>query len=366
MSACRTSFLQSSQAGPGVPAADTHGSHEDAKPDPMTHASSGAPAQEQEDGDVRLAAGVVTLVPRADLLEALVANLHAMGIQTFVFLNGPLDDALMDRLQLSSPGLTFLSSGRNVGVGAALNKLMQAGADANATDMFLFDQDSTIAPAMIETMVRMRRQMTAAHIAAAVIGPRLASPGKGELAHKSPRIFRRGDASSVVGAGAVWFLPTSGSLVNVAAFLAIGSFRADYFIDSIDLEWCFRAWADGYSCWLAEMAVMTHRVGEGTVAVAPGITMPHQNDMRMAMYVRNSIYGWHLPHVPLRWKLGQAAYIPVQILATWRRRNYRIAYLRLLAQAALDGWRGRLGVPAEAAFRTGAIPLPGGARWPTT
>ncbi|MCV5902536.1 hypothetical protein OFN63_41200, partial [Escherichia coli] len=66
---------------------------------------------------------------------------------------------------------------------------------------------------------------------------------------------------------AVEFLATSGSLVDIAAFDRIGPFRDDYFIDAVDLEWCFRAWSRSYSCWIARAVAMEHTVGAGVLKV---------------------------------------------------------------------------------------------------
>ncbi len=145
------------------------------------------------------------------------------------------------------------------------------------------------------------------------------------------------------------FLATSGSLVDLAAHAQIGPFRDDFFIDAVDLEWCFRAWARGWSCWMDPGTAIPHSVGRGTIrARFLPVAMPDQPLFRMAVYVRNTAYGWRLPHVPLRWKVKQAAYLPLQIGLYWSRHRFSPRVLAHLLAALAQGLGGRLGRPADA------------------
>ncbi len=124
------------------------------------------------------------------------------------------------------------------------------------------------------------------------------------------------------------FLPTSGTLFNLRVLRETGLFRADFFIDAIDLEWCFRAWARGGSCWLAGDVPMVHTVGSGAIPLGFGLTMPNQRPFRMGTYLRNTVYGFRLAHIPLGWKLRQAAYLPLQIWGFARHHGFRAEAVR--------------------------------------
>jgi rhamnosyltransferase len=144
----------------------------------------------------------------------------------------------------------------------------------------------------------------------------------------------------------VQFLATSGSLIDLAAFDRVGPFRADFFIDGVELEWCFRAWSLGLGCYVARDVAIPHRVGGGVIR-AFGLAMPRQPLFRMATYLRNAVYAWRLPHLPLRWKLAQAAYLPLQAGLYWADSSFRPAVLLRLLGAARDGALGRLGPPED-------------------
>jgi rhamnosyltransferase len=181
----------------------------------------------------------------------------------------------------------------------------------------------------------------------ASVGPRLVAPA-GE-AYKSPRYFRRPGVAPRGDLTPVQYLPTSGSLVSIEAFRRIGPFRGDYFIDGIDLEWCFRAWARGYSCWCATSIPVPHTVGQGVVGSgALGLETPRQHGFRLETYIRNTLYGFRLPHVPWSWKLRQGAYLIIQIAVMAAAGGSRAELVRRLGRGVRDGLRGRLGPPEGA------------------
>lgn len=271
------------------------------------------------------------------ILEHHAGSAHAV----IAFHNGgvPADDLA----RLSRGGLRVLSAERNVGVGAAMNRLVEAASEAGASDLLLLDQDSRVGPAMIGDLAGARERLRSLQVPTAVVGP---SPGRGAADAKAPRYRRRSRPAACGTLVPVDFLATSGSLIDLAAFGRVGPFREDYFIDGVEIEWCFRAWDAGYGCWMAEDVTIGHRVGAGTIRTLT-VAMPRQPLFRMATYLRNSVYGWRLGHIPLRWKLRQIAYLPLQVLLYWRDAGYRPAVLARLAGAVLDGVRGRLGRPRD-------------------
>ena len=140
-------------------------------------------------------------------------------------------------------GVTLLSEGRNLGIAEALNRIAEAARAAGADTLLLLDQDA-------EPPERPRRRgaggrllaaldrLRDAGIPAAVVGPVPAPPRpQGARLPAPPGAPERDDLAPVQ------FLATSGSLIDLDAFARVGPFRADFFIDGVELEWCFRAWA---------------------------------------------------------------------------------------------------------------------------
>jgi rhamnosyltransferase len=309
----------------------------------MTPAPSAAAADPQN-----LAAGVVLFEPDPGTLRALVAAIGPGVATIYLFVNALSDTALRAELE-ALPQVAIIDSPVNFGVGEALNLIVLQAALAGFGEVILFDQDSRPVPTVIASLVSVYRSLVAQGANPAVVAPRLVAPSG--AAFKAPRYFphpgRRGGAQ----AQPVRFVPTSGSLVSIAAFRSVGTFRGDYFIDGIDLEWCFRAWRRGYSCWCANDVTMVHTVGEGVLeARALGVRTPRQRDFRFETYVRNTVYGFRLAHIPLSWKLRQAAYLLLQFAAAAVASRFRGSLLKRFARGFVNGLRGRLGPPDGALY----------------
>ncbi len=262
----------------------------------------------------------------------------------FVFDNGGTSEETIDRL-LSVPGLRYLAQGGNVGIAAALNAVVAAAREAGFRYLLLLDQD---ADAGIETLKGLRAAMLRLALRpdpVAVVGPAPAPTRES----KAPHYPARPGVAALGPLQPVEFLATSGSLLDLAVFDLVGAFRADYFIDAVELEWCFRAWARGLTCWMDTETVIAHSVGRGVIRgrLLP-VAMPRQVPFRMATYVRNTVYGWRLAHIPGRWKRRQMLYLPVQIWLYWADSRFRPAILARLVAAAFQGLAGRLGRPADA------------------
>ena len=288
----------------------------------------------------RLMLGVTLFRPGPEQVERLCALASAGFAAVIAFDNGGLPAGAAERL--ARAGVTLLSEGTNLGIAEALNRIAAAAQAAGAGALLLLDQDAEPPGDLAAALLTAQDRLRAAGIPAAVVGPAPApAPG-----HKAPAYPPRPGAPGHGDLAPVQFLATSGSLVDLAAFARVGPFRGDFFIDGVELEWCFRAWSLGYGCYQTRAVAIPHRVGGGTIR-AFGIAMPRQPLFRMGTYLRNAIYAWRLPHAPLRWKLAQAAYLPLQAGLYWADSGWRPAVLLRLLAAARDGALGRLGPPRD-------------------
>lgn len=294
-----------------------------------------------------LAAATVLYRPDPAVLDALLAPLVEAGLRIVIFANGPLDDAIEARLA-RLPNLHLTRSPSNVGLGVGLNAVVEAAQSEGFGHVVLFDQDSTpdaaLLPRLLDAFLATQAQPG---LRPAAIAPLLVAP---ENEAFLPPWYSRRPKPPAEGVSAVDFLPTSGTLVSIPAWREVGPFRADYFIDGIDVEWCFRAWAKGFSCLLAENLHMVHRWG---YVAEEGKRQPQilrQSDLRTFYYLRNAVEGLRLPHIPARWKLRVASRLALQCGLLLLHRKFGAPTRRLLARAVSDGWTGRLG-PAP-------VPLP--------
>ena len=303
------------------------------------------------------AAGVVLFRPEPQTCKRLVGTLCSSAGMVYVVLNSPICPELRDEFKQDAR-VCLLGSERNLGIGAALNMIASAALFEGYERLFLFDQDSRPSTTLTETVYQAALALEVEQEAPAIVAPRLVAPQDGPES-KAPTYRAWHAKKPVLGHRPVAFVPTSGSLLNLTRLKDIGVFRADYFIDGVDLEWCFRAWSRGYGCWLANEATMEHPIGKGLIRwPLPKFAMPKQEPFRMHCHIRNAVYGLRLSHVPLNWKVKQLAYLPLQILAYAVHHKFKTAVLVQLISGVVDGLRGRLGPPESAPGRkSGACPL---------
>lgn len=288
---------------------------------------------------MHIIAGVVTYCPELESVVRLVESLAKSTGHVLVFANSPLNEA--DRTRLSACGtVEIFESSENVGLGHAYNQLMRRACEHGADALLLADQDSVLEPAAVREIGARMEALAAAGNRVAVVGARPVAPREATTEFKAPRLFERRSDTQVPGVMAVDFVVSSGSLVSRAAYDAVGPFREDFFIDAIDIEWCFRAWDKGYSCWTALEAPMEHHLGQGAMRLPlTGLTLTVQRPARLYTYVRNQVRMLGLRHVPLGWKLRILPYIGLQTLVYAVKGETRRESLSAIGRGLRDGIR---------------------------
>ena len=289
-------------------------------------------------------AAVVIYRPDHSQLSALLSGIGAER-RVFAFLNGPPDEGI-EEILARFVNLRQIRSFQNVGLGAGLNAVMSAAREEGFTTLVLFDQDSVPTTDLIDQLAECWQDLSAKGFRLAAVGPRLGVPS--DQGYKAIRYAWRGK-SLAPGAATVDFLPTSGSLVSISAWVAVGPFRDDYFIGGIDVEWGFRAWSQGYQSICLLDVEMAHRWG--TPVVEPGQgwrpQIVRQSDLRTFYHLRNSVDLLRQSYVPWRWKVESAIRLIGQIcvLLIWRKLNWQA--FNVVGRALWAGAMGRLG-PAPA------------------
>ena len=285
-------------------------------------------------------AAVVIYRPDHSQLSALLTGIGKQR-RVFAFLNGSPDE-VTERILAQFGNLRQIRSPKNVGLGAGLNTVMSAARDEAFKTLVLFDQDSVPTSELIDHLAERWWDLTAAGHKLAALGPRLGVPsGQG---YKAIRYAWRGE-NLAPDVSAVDFLPTSGSLVSIEAWQKIGPFRADYFIGSIDVEWGFRAWSQGYSSACLVDVEMAHRWGTPVKEIGqswrPQIV--RQSDLRTFYYIRNSVDLLRQPYFPLGRRIRTSLRLigQIGILLIWKKFNWRT--FKIVGSGLWAGAKGHLG-----------------------
>ena len=197
---------------------------------------------------------VVTYHPDTDF-PARLAAIRGQVAAIVIVDNGSDTELAMLREVGSDRGVTLLLNGENLGVARALNIGIQRALELGFAFALLFDQDSQVDADLVETLLAIHDSFPAGRVGLVGSGFRTrdgAAPGgKAEQPAAPPWI----DAEYVI---------TSGSLLPLTAYGAIGPFREEFFIDYVDLDYCKRAVARGFQVILSRRALMTHSIGAPT------------------------------------------------------------------------------------------------------
>lgn len=197
---------------------------------------------------------MVTYHPDTDF-PARLAAIRGQVAAIVIVDNGSDTELAMLREVGSDRGVTLLLNGENLGVARALNIGIQRALELGFAFALLFDQDSQVDADLVETLLAIHDSFPAGRLGLVGSGFRTrdgAAPGgKAEQPAAPPWI----DAEYVI---------TSGSLLPLTAYGAIGPFREEFFIDYVDLDYCKRAVARGFQVILSRRALMTHSIGAPT------------------------------------------------------------------------------------------------------
>ncbi|TFH75756.1 glycosyltransferase family 2 protein [Gammaproteobacteria bacterium LSUCC0112] len=271
-------------------------------------------------GTLTVCAIIVTWQPELMSLQNLLVSLSAQQCPVFVIDNGSANVAalqqLLDVLATEHPGQPaahLVHWPENKGLATALNEGLRLAKNSNADMALLFDQDSTIKPGFVSAMLAQWHDLQALqgsgqyHLPAAAIGPRLQDPDSGRRTPFRCFRWRKRSDCPVAGFPGLYqtdFLISSGTLISLQALAAIGDMKDEYFIDNIDLEWCFRARARGYALYGTDRAVLFHRIGEPSTnpLVRSGVMVQH-SPLRSYYSTRNRLHLRRQSYAPFDWKV---------------------------------------------------------------
>jgi rhamnosyltransferase len=140
----------------------------------------------------------------------------------------------------------------------------------------------------------------------------------------------------------VSFLITSGSLIEVKTFDLVGTMRADFFIDYIDIEWCFRAAALGLRIYCIRSVTIRHAMGDRRRKFL-GREISLHSPLRQYYMFRNVLALARMPTVPLRFRVIETLFFlsraPVFLILS----GISWDHVRLIALGVAHGLTGRLG-----------------------
>jgi GT2 family glycosyltransferase len=209
-------------------------------------------------------------------LQSLLASTHPAT--RIVVVDDASTDGAVERATARFPAIDVLRNEKNLGFAATCNRGIERAIEHDADYVLLLNQDTTVAPDMLATLVACGDE----HPAAGCIAPKTLAmqpmpDGAPQLLYAGawrqclplrqhvPGSGRadRATATSPIEVDYAW---GHGMLLRSAALRDVGLFDPDFFMYYEDIDLCLRLHDAGWQIWCEPRGVMSHDVADGARA----------------------------------------------------------------------------------------------------
>lgn len=228
---------------------------------------------------LRIAGTVILYNPDKDVVENIKSYLADIEILYVVDNSEVSDSKIIDQI-LQLDKVVYLNNGKNLGIAAALNIAAGKAIESGYDFLLTMDQDSFATSGMLDAMLD------------SVTGEDLTKIGI--IAPFQVDDFddkRAGSEKYEI----IISTMTSGNLLNLQIYKHIGKFREDFFIDQVDIEYCFNLAKRGYLVVRANKAILLHSLGNITRVKFLNRQLRTSNHPALRRYymTRNRFCVWH-------------------------------------------------------------------------
>ena len=236
----------------------------------------------------------------------------------------------------ANPMISLVLNPDNFGIARALNIGIERALSMGFKWTLLLDQDSVPDDDMVQTLLAVHADFPDKD--------RLAVVGSGfrDVNSKESTPIKVGDSWVEVEC-----VITSGSLIPLAVHAAVGAFREEFFIDYVDIEYCYRARARGFRVIKTRAALMSHSIGAITRHNLLGFkkwTYNHSPDRRYYIARNDTVllreYGQYALGLWALKSLSRCIRLCKRIALYEQMKSRKMA---AVAQGWWDGVRGHLG-----------------------
>lgn len=225
--------------------------------------------------DVFIVAGIVTYNPDLDRLRENVESISSQVEKVIIFDNGSKNQEEIKKIYKDE--VVLITSPKNIGIAAALNRLMQRSRDLGATWMLSLDQDSVCPDSFCVEMSHFLEREPDFGIVAPVIVDR----NVGIVGHNPEKEYK-----------SVRTCITSGAFTRIDVWNKIGGYDESMFIDSVDFEFCYRVRQAGYKVVQVRDVRLLHEIGksEKKKFIFWTIDVKNHSAFRKYYIARNNVY----------------------------------------------------------------------------
>lgn len=191
-------------------------------------------------------AGIVSYNPQIDRLRANILSIYKQVSKVIIFDNGSENINTIIQLIVEFENVELLRNDKNIGIAAALNKLMQWGADRDYNWMLSLDQDSVCG---LDYVSQMEKYLNV-EPNLGIVAPIIVDRNVGIVGHNPKKEYSHVNTCI-----------TSGAFSKISAWKKIGKYDESMFIDSVDFEYCYRMRKNGYGVIQIKNIKLLHEIG---------------------------------------------------------------------------------------------------------
>ena len=288
--------------------------------------------------ETTICALVVTHHPEPSFPSRLEAVARECGAAVVVDNGSNASEIGMIEREATRQGAHLIRNPSNLGLAAALNQGARWAFAQGHAFILVLDQDSEPMPGIADELSSVYR-LANAEQRTAIVGSNFI-----DKATRQPRI------RNVQRTGSEWTprrtVIMSGSLIEREAFEAVGPFREEFFVDSVDHDFCLRARRLGFQVAATVKPLMEHSLGAPTARRRLGITFVtsnHSADRRyLATRNRTALAREYALEEP-RWVAASVYSLLKETLVVLLVEDERAAKVKSMLLGAWHGLRGRLG-----------------------
>lgn len=215
---------------------------------------------------------VISYKPSSDLLKNVQLALSQLA-HVIIVDNTPTEDTpeVLNGLG-QRQSCTIIRNQRNLGIATALNIGIRHAMASGFVWVITLDQDSWMREGYVEEMLSTHRK-AAEHTRVGMLCPRYEDARLGRV-DAAPRALN----------GEVFICITSGAMIRSETFDLLGPMEDDFFIDSVDHEYCLRMRRAGLKIIECPGAILVHSLGRITEHALLGRNFPTSNHSARRRY----------------------------------------------------------------------------------
>jgi rhamnosyltransferase len=302
----------------------------------------------QNEHNISVCCIIVTYQPDTTILKSVMAAIRPQVDQVLFIDNGSINE-FIGWLSDKAGGAEVIEMGENFGVAAAQNRGICWAKRRGFSHILFLDQDSIPEADMVRYLIEASIYLDRHKGPLGAVGPRIvdARIGKdfpfinfGSLLVKR-MICRQPHTGKYV---LTDFLISSGMLVSLLVFEKIGLMEEGFYIDNVDLEWCFRARSQGFALYGVCDAKLDHNLGDQVIHFWLGrlVNIYRHSPIRQYYMMRNRILLYRKRYTPLSWAIQDFFRLSFKLMFVVLFFPQRRENIRMILKGIGVGLRGKM------------------------